>query len=388
MFSSKLVQSLVAYGSSFNENEVRQIIPNAFFDDKVICAEEDDKVVCFWRGTQNMKDLETDVKFDGVQVPFLDDENCLVHEGFLERAALYFPAVLDIVENTEKPVVLSGHSMGACIAQIVTLFLLNSIEGLEKRVICVNFAAPLCFNSASSKLIELKYTELFHNIVSGGDPIPRLLSFLGREEAYEIRQAVLSPNASWQMMFTTFLNTEAMKNNLQKILDENSSDESVDVREICERFQYYSPIGNYTFMMPGGGVISTNDALVALKTFQTRLGNFHMEVIEHFFICYADQINKRNGIESIVDTPEIAAKSAGVRQMLMISLVTGGLNRTQKTDQPGHASVADWDTAGQLKQGFESLFSVEIEVAPPVPNKEENPIVVEPEMELEMPDLD
>jgi len=112
-----------------------------------------------------------------------EGEPALFQPGFLHLfSSIYntseFQSQILSTVNSNKAVVLTGHSIGGAIASLTTLWLLTSFPTLSSTcsLLCITFGSPLLGNEALSRVIlREKWGSRFCHIVSKHDIMPRLL---------------------------------------------------------------------------------------------------------------------------------------------------------------------------------------------------------------------
>jgi hypothetical protein len=148
----------------------------------------DDVEVLYWnsqdahiyaiRGTEieyNLMDVLRDLAFWRKEIRDID-----VHYGFVKGWLSIKDKVLEHYASTtdDKPMVLTGHSMGGAIATIGAFDLMLSewTESME----CVSFGAPRCINKEDDYKDEAGHVEkVVTSYVHYRDPIPSSTSFAG-----------------------------------------------------------------------------------------------------------------------------------------------------------------------------------------------------------------
>lgn len=130
-------------------------------------------------GTHSVSDfVGTDLKCE----PFFSNVSCgFVHSGFYSRAQA-FPMEFIIPRFGDGwTVLLAGHSLGAAVAQLVAVRVLQvlgesrMIIVSEKRLWCIGFGAPCCgstdFVEYVDNLVGKKLHDIFHSLSTRQDPV-------------------------------------------------------------------------------------------------------------------------------------------------------------------------------------------------------------------------
>lgn len=171
-------------------------------------ATDDDQIVVAFRGTESPDSL------DGLKDILLTDAmNLLVvpegrlgvdlaaagvgarfHKGFVDAiAAIWDPLAAAIeaeVARRDRPVWLTGHSLGGALAVLAAWL-------LKRRFIQVHaittFGAPMIGNAAACTAFNREFAGRIHRYVNGRDPVPKLPSFslVANEFAHVERERLL-----------------------------------------------------------------------------------------------------------------------------------------------------------------------------------------------------
>lgn len=110
-----------------------------------------------FRGSDTWKDWIINMLFR-FQTTRIGHSNCSAHSGFVWQ----WQSVEDRVHRVlgarrhDKPLIVTGHSLGGAVAQIAA-FDLKSSHGM--RVICISFGAPRTFTSIGSKAFNSAAVE-------------------------------------------------------------------------------------------------------------------------------------------------------------------------------------------------------------------------------------
>lgn len=95
-----------------------------------------DKVVIVFRGTDGTKAWLNNAR---MLPPYVRG---YMHRGFHELINMFLPGIIDFLKNKEndKPIYITGHSLGGIMSQYCALFL---YEKLGIKSTCVNFGSPV-----------------------------------------------------------------------------------------------------------------------------------------------------------------------------------------------------------------------------------------------------
>jgi pimeloyl-ACP methyl ester carboxylesterase len=141
-------------------------------------AEHNSFVLLVFRGTQEPKDLMTDLNVELTALPsdWHDHgrNSGRVHRGFLTAAQSVKQNALDaadLAQNSGKPLILAGHSLGGAVALLTAFYL----EHKNFKIHSVwNFGSPKIGDSRFLQTVEDELTARWHRIIQPNDPIPML----------------------------------------------------------------------------------------------------------------------------------------------------------------------------------------------------------------------
>lgn len=157
-------------------------------DFRFMALSNDDFLIVAFRGSSNLANWLTD--FDIILMPFENNENALVHQGFYLSVLLMqekLQQVVNMRRNKDQPVYITGHSLGAAQA-ILTAF---TCPELQDFVNVTTFGEPkvgdsgltVLFNAALNSCPASKESKIFRN-VNGWDPVPSVPIFYGTHLYY------------------------------------------------------------------------------------------------------------------------------------------------------------------------------------------------------------
>ena len=118
-----------------------------------------------FRGSESINNWITDL--DVITSPFPYCSDCNVHEGFYEAEKSIIPEVIKEVKRLQEQfpshnVVLTGHSLGAALA---TLSAIDLVNGNVTRVRLFNFGSPRIGDEKFSGLKSIYFNfQIIHKI--------------------------------------------------------------------------------------------------------------------------------------------------------------------------------------------------------------------------------
>ena len=139
----------------------------------IFVDESSKSIVLAIRGTFSLTDVIVDI--------ICDDESFLdgfAHRGILRGATRIMKQGREVLQEALENypgyrMVITGHSLGAGTAILITMGLLNNIYDLKvNEVKCVALAPPPVFRC--KKKIPEKFTKNIHIFINGNDCVPRL----------------------------------------------------------------------------------------------------------------------------------------------------------------------------------------------------------------------
>ena len=126
------------------------------------------------RGTKTLKDMRADLQLK--TVPYTNGAG-QIHKGFYAYAKALLPSILSVINaqtNTTR-VIVSGHSLGAALAQICGSMLITQ-QSNKVPVNVISFATPRVGDSACTTSIRniIQPQGLLYTVVNTSDLIPQL----------------------------------------------------------------------------------------------------------------------------------------------------------------------------------------------------------------------
>ena len=147
----------------------------AFGETEALVAETDKFCVVAFRGTAGRDDVRTDlqVRLNAEKFTLVDLKRKVevkVHSGFLAAYQKVQLALEEILATTgQKPIYLTGHSLGGALALIASASLGDSSKSFADRLAAVyTFCAPRVGGRDFSKFVKAPH----YRIVNGGDLVP------------------------------------------------------------------------------------------------------------------------------------------------------------------------------------------------------------------------
>jgi predicted lipase len=146
--------------SRFIDNKGTDTQLAVFFD------EESRTVDVSFRGTKQVQDFLTDLRFHKVRVPFANA--CKSHRGFLNGYMSVRDELMDTIRELDpERVRTEGHSLGGALA---TVFALDWSLKQRTPLTCVTFGSPRVGNRAFVNAFNESVRSV--RVVNGADPVP------------------------------------------------------------------------------------------------------------------------------------------------------------------------------------------------------------------------
>lgn len=171
----------------------------------------DEHVVVAFRGT------ESPTSIDGLKDILLTDAmNLLVvpegrlghdlaaagvgarfHKGFVDAIAEIWPSLSPAIEaelkKSDRPLWLTGHSLGGALALLASWLLKRKFIAVEE--VCT-FGAPMIGNRLACDAFNREFAGKIHRYVNGRDPVPKLpsMSLVANEFVHVDRERLLGPH--------------------------------------------------------------------------------------------------------------------------------------------------------------------------------------------------
>ena len=119
------------------------------------------------------------------------------HKGFVDAIAAIWPVLLPSIEaevkNSDRPIWITGHSLGGALALIAAWLLKRRFITVEE--VCT-FGAPMIGNRTACDAFNREFAGKIHRYVNGRDPVPKLpgLSLVANEFVHVDRERLLGPH--------------------------------------------------------------------------------------------------------------------------------------------------------------------------------------------------
>ena len=149
-------------------------------------AASSDIIVVVFRGTEDDLDWQTNLRIEFVEL----QGGTKVHTGFFQA---YFPiqkalfeAVEKLIKDKERPVYLTGHSLGGALAAMATAELANHEQPKVRDAIaaCYTFGAPRIGDGSFDMYVK----PPLYRVLNGYDPVPFVpFLFLGYRNVGDTR---------------------------------------------------------------------------------------------------------------------------------------------------------------------------------------------------------
>ena len=116
------------------------------------------------------------------------------HKGFVDAIAAIWPVLLPAIEaevkKCDRPIWITGHSLGGALALIAAWLLKRKFIAVEE--VCT-FGAPMIGNRTAGAAFNREFAGKIHRYVNGRDPVPKLpgLSLVANEFVHVDRERLL-----------------------------------------------------------------------------------------------------------------------------------------------------------------------------------------------------
>ena len=116
------------------------------------------------------------------------------HKGFVDAIADIWPALHPAIEaevkKSDRPIWITGHSLGGALALIAAWLLKRKFIAVEE--VCT-FGAPMIGNRTACEAFNRELAGKIHRYVNGRDPVPKLpgLSLVANEFVHVDRERLL-----------------------------------------------------------------------------------------------------------------------------------------------------------------------------------------------------
>lgn len=125
-------------------------------------------LVVVYRGTQGMKDIMTDLRYNDVKMPTVDAN---VHEGFYAQYTSVEAAVRESIDSLRESfdtLIVTGHSLGAALATLTAPALVDAYP--NKKVELYTFGSPRVGNDKFVEYFRSRVQVVFR-IANFRDPV-------------------------------------------------------------------------------------------------------------------------------------------------------------------------------------------------------------------------
>ena len=215
------------------------------------CSTDNNNVLLLSFGvTKSMQDFFInfqlwEVEIEGVEAYF--------HFGLYQRA-MQIPInfFIDKILNENYEIVLTGHSLGASVAALVTIRILASPKILSNRikrnkVLCIGFGSPAFSDSNFKKFIEKDCKDNFHFYFNENDYVVELLNcflnYLISNEKSEANDPFLK--TALELLISFSLGFSKLSFDKFKGILEASMNIKSEICEYNEKYQYFGTILNF-----------------------------------------------------------------------------------------------------------------------------------------------
>ncbi|EKF31488.1 class 3 lipase, putative [Trypanosoma cruzi marinkellei] len=224
-----------------------------------------------------------------------------VHQGFAHEAEESTQQIEQLVNDVRQNgyrLVLSGHSLGGAVAQLVAIRLLRAHPGILKdKLKCISIGAPLVGNYQLAQCVErCGWRSNFHHLVYRSDIVPRLLCVdqMARDLADQFIQSVLTLPSSLQRWLKSTSNSnegpmkamDAMDTQIKEGKDSVEGEKTPPPTTEHRVHRMYACFGRYHFLNHGGvNYFSTDDSEVAFHRLKEGCGSDN-NLLDHSISSY------------------------------------------------------------------------------------------------------
>ena len=143
------------------------ILGTSHDDTKVLIKDAGDYIVLAFRGTANLRDWLTDIRIEKKMLA----NGLGIHSGFMGAINAILPDLVSSLAHPddEKPLVITGHSLGGALAALAAYYL--KILGFKIRAV-YTFASPRVGNAAFRQEYNALLRDITFRVVCSGDLVP------------------------------------------------------------------------------------------------------------------------------------------------------------------------------------------------------------------------
>ncbi|XP_074573527.1 lipase-like PAD4 [Curcuma longa] len=207
-----------------------------------------------------------------------------------------------ISETKNKSVVLTGHSVGGCVASLLGLYFLCASSARANAptpasLLCITFGSPMIGNETLSRaILRERWGGRFCHVVAQHDIMPRLLFCPLNSMPNQFTTLIHNLMQSWRV---SMCNPQSSRSTLGLSDDQKAELHqyiSMHVSEAAAEQKHYMgsyrPFGNYALCSTEGAVC-ISDPLTVLKMLQlTFMTGDASSSIEEQHISYGDLVSK------------------------------------------------------------------------------------------------
>ena len=225
---------------------------------RTVIIQEDDILYIAFRGSAGLTDWATNLDSLLVDLPG-QEEGAKVHRGFNKRAESIMKEIvlwgpLLTPENLPNTIVVTGHSLGAALSEIVYIRLKNYIQSKTKsKIINISFAGPMVGNSDLRRQLQKDKAKNMYHFVLAEDIIPAM-AFINH--LFQ-RLPELKNGQSKKVWYEEILLPGLLKKYQVPVVPGEDSDLFVPpvyeqpVYDNDTSMEAYAPIGNYLYIKDG-----------------------------------------------------------------------------------------------------------------------------------------
>lgn len=238
-----------------------------------------------------------------------------------------------VSETRSKSVVLTGHSMGGCVASLVALHFLCASSGSSSpspaSLLCITFGSPLLGDDALSRaVLRERWSGRFCHVVAQHDIMPRLLLCPVNSMPPRLVTSVYDLMQSWHFALRypgfsrpSFRLSDDQRTELHRFI-------GMHVAAAEQQISPYRPFGNHALCSPEGAACIDDPLMVVKLLHLTFMADPGSSSIEEQHISYGDlvaEISQNVLSKKRIHVEEEPTRSSGYSAGVSMALEASGI---------------------------------------------------------------